>query len=73
MYKATISVEDPKGTIKKCFAPEDKEIKGKASYKLTGERNIVFEIAAQDSTGLRTVLNSITKMLTVVEKMKNVR
>jgi len=67
MYRATISVDDKTGIIKKCFAPEDKDIKGKASYKVKGNKEAVFEITAQDSVGLRTVLNSITKMLSVIE------
>ena len=68
MYRATISVDDEKGIIRKCFAPEDKSIKGRASYRLRGGRRAVFEIMAEDSVALRTVLNSITKMLTVIEK-----
>jgi len=68
MYKATISVDDKKGIIKKGFASEDKDIKGKASYNVKGSKRVVFEIKAVDSIALRTVLNSITKMLTVIEK-----
>ena len=73
MYKATISVDDRKGLIKKSFAPEDKDIKGKASYKVKGHRKIIFEITAIDSIALRTVLNSITKMLTVIEKVSRIK
>lgn len=73
MYRATISVDDKKQVIKKCFIPEDKDIKGKASYKVRGKNKVIFEITAQNSVVLRTVLNSITKMLTVIEKMKNVK
>ncbi|MBI2664268.1 hypothetical protein HYX10_02900 [Candidatus Woesearchaeota archaeon] len=73
MYRATIAVHDVSGIIRKCFAAEDKDIKGRAHYTLRGNENLVFEISAADSSGLRTVLNSITKMLTVIEKTKGIR
>ncbi|MBS3132625.1 hypothetical protein J4470_00655 [Candidatus Woesearchaeota archaeon] len=74
MYKATISVDDRKGIIKKGFAPEDKGIKGKAGYAVKGGKGrVVFEITARDSIALRTVLNSITKMLTVIEKVGGIK
>jgi len=70
MYRATISVDDKSGLIRKCFDPEDKNIKGKASYKVGGKGKTEFIIKAEDSIALRTVLNSITKMLTVIEKTR---
>jgi tRNA threonylcarbamoyladenosine modification (KEOPS) complex Pcc1 subunit len=74
MYKAIISVDDSKGVIRKAFASEDRDIKGKASYEVKeGGGKIVFEITARDSTALRTVLNSITKMLTVIEKVGRIK
>lgn len=74
MYNATITTDiDPK-LIEKCFAPEDKQIKGKASYTVKrNSNNIVFEIKAKDSIALRTATNSITKMLTVIEKMRSIK
>jgi len=70
MYHATILVGDKKGIIKKCFASEDRKIKDKATYKVKKNKDkVLFEIKAKDSIALRTVLNSITKMLTVIEKM----
>ena len=74
MYSATISARDSKGIIEKCFASEDKAIKDKAKYTVTKHGNkVLFEIHANDSIGLRTVLNSITKMLTVIEKMDKIK
>lgn len=74
MLEATISVGDSKGLVTKCFAAEDKEIRGRASYTIKSEKGkAVFEIKAEDSVALRTVLNSITKMLTVIEKAGNIK
>ncbi|MAG15919.1 hypothetical protein CMO88_02565 [Candidatus Woesearchaeota archaeon] len=73
MYQATISVEDKNKILKKCFSSEDKDIK-KASYKVREDRGkTFFDIKAGDSVALRTVLNSITKMLTVIEKMGKIK
>lgn len=74
MLEATVSVDDRKSLVLKCFAAEDREIKGKASYTVKSEKGkAVFEIKAEDSVALRTVLNSITKMLTVIEKAGNIK
>ena len=74
MLKASISVEDPKGIIFKAFVPEDRTIKGKSEYKTIRTKNLTkFEISASDSGSLRTVMNSITKMLTVIEKMERIK
>jgi len=68
MYSATITSDNPALVIK-CFSCEDKSIQGRAEYKLVKKGGkAVFEINAADSTALRTMLNSITKLLTVIEK-----
>ncbi|MBI2145377.1 hypothetical protein HYU18_03590 [Candidatus Woesearchaeota archaeon] len=72
-YNATIFVDSEGGLISKVFAAEDRNIKGKASYKLEKTANgAKFSIDAEDSIALRTALNSITKILTVIEKIKKV-
>ncbi|MBI2136903.1 hypothetical protein HYU12_00075 [Candidatus Woesearchaeota archaeon] len=71
MLKASIVADDRGGFIRNCFASEDREIKGKAKYEVVKSGSkVVFEVSAVDSVALRTVLNSITKMLTVIEKME---
>ncbi len=73
MMDATISVNDEKGLLLKCFAAEDRQIKGRASYTIKSQKGkAIFEINAEDSIALRTVLNSITKMLTVIEKTERI-
>jgi|WetSurMetagenome_2_1015567.scaffolds.fasta_scaffold394286_1 tRNA threonylcarbamoyladenosine modification (KEOPS) complex Pcc1 subunit len=68
MYSATIISDNP-DLVLKCFSCEDKNIQGRASYTITKKGGkAVFEIIADDSTALRTALNSITKLLTVIEK-----
>ena len=72
-YKSTIIVKGDSELISKVFASEDRKIKDKASYKTRKSRDgVVFETEAEDSIGLRTALNSITKVLTVIEKMKKI-
>ena len=74
MYHSTILKNDPKGIIVRSFIPEDKNIKNRASYTVKSvEGKAVFNITAHDTIALRTVLNSITKMLTVIEKMDNLK
>jgi tRNA threonylcarbamoyladenosine modification (KEOPS) complex Pcc1 subunit len=74
MLSATITMDDKDGLIAKSFAAEDREIKGKASYGVANRAGkTVFTIKAEDSTALRTVANSITKMLTVIEKMRPIK
>ncbi len=74
MLNATITVEDKDGLVEKSFAPEDREIGGKASYNIIRKNGkTTFEISAVDSVALRIVANSITKMLTVIEKMRVVK
>ena len=73
-YAATLKVKGDGNLIQKVFAAEDTSIKEKASYKLkkTSE-GVVFAVQADDSTGLRTVLNSIMKVLTVIEKVGKIK
>ena len=73
-YDATISVKGNANLVQKVFASEDTAIKEKAVYKLKKtQEGIVFAVQAQDSVGLRTALNSITKVLTVIEKVAKIK
>ena len=74
MLQASITAEDRGRIIFRAFAPEDRSIKGKAEYRVSraGGRT-VFAISAADSTSLRTAMNSITRMLTVIEKMRGIK
>ena len=75
-YEAQIKVKGNAALIQKVFAAEDRQIKDKASYSIKktkgSEDSTVFAVEAEDSTGLRTALNSITKILTVIEKVKKI-
>ncbi len=72
-YRSTISVKGDSELISKVFASEDRKIKDKASYKIRkSSGGVTFAIEAEDSIGLRTALNSITKLLTVIEKVKKI-
>jgi tRNA threonylcarbamoyladenosine modification (KEOPS) complex Pcc1 subunit len=72
-YNARISVNGDSELITKVFAAEDKQIK-EASFKIEKARNSVhFDLQAEDSVALRTALNSITKVLTVIEKTMRIK
>ena len=73
-YDATIRVKGDGNLIQKVFASEDTAIKEKAVYKLKKTpEGVIFAVQAEDSIGLRTVLNSITKVLTVIEKVAKIK
>lgn len=73
MYSARITAGSPDLVIK-CFSQEEKNIQGRAEYSVKKSGgNAVFEIKARDSTALRTALNSITKILTTIEKTKEIK
>ncbi|PLW79917.1 hypothetical protein C0585_05415 [Candidatus Woesearchaeota archaeon] len=73
-YKSVIfvDVDKPKDLLE-IFEPEMKNsINDRALYNLTAlENSVKFDIEAKDSVSLRAVLNSITKLLTVYEKLKH--
>ncbi|NQV09069.1 hypothetical protein HQ529_04415 [Candidatus Woesearchaeota archaeon] len=73
-YTAKLIVhEDPK-KILKILKPELKQPKSqRAEFKLKKTKDYVeFNITATDSVAMRSVLNSITKLLTVYEKIKGI-
>jgi len=60
---------DPK-EICACFEPELADEK-RSNFKITKNKDcVLFEIEAEDSVALRATLNSVTKLLTVYEKLK---
>jgi tRNA threonylcarbamoyladenosine modification (KEOPS) complex Pcc1 subunit len=73
MLKATITVKEDSKELKKLFEFEDKEFQNqRASYETKlDEEGLIFIAEAKDATALRSVLNTITKLLSVHEKTKN--
>jgi tRNA threonylcarbamoyladenosine modification (KEOPS) complex Pcc1 subunit len=71
---AEITVTEDVHNIQKLFEAEEKAFDNqRASYELKKNKDsLVFKITAEDSTALKAVLNSITKLLTVYEKTKSV-
>lgn len=70
-YTSSITVDtcDPDKLIE-AFKHEDGE-GDRASWQMFKKKEgVEFRITAKDSTALRAVLNSITKLLTVYEKVK---
>lgn len=70
MLKATISIKKDAETLYKLFSFEDKDFGNeRANYELKlQEDELFFLVKAKDSVALRSVLNTITKLLSVYEK-----
>ena len=73
-FKAEIIITEDIHNIQKLFEAEEKTFDNqRAGYELKKTKeSLVFKITAEDSTALKAVLNSITKLLTVYEKTKSV-
>jgi len=71
---AEITIQEDAHNIQKLFEAEEKVFDNKrASYEIKKNKDaLVFKISAEDSTALKAVLNSITKLLAVYEKAKTV-
>jgi len=71
---AEIIVKEDINNVHKLFEAEEKAFVNKrACYELKKNKgSLIFKISAEDSTALKAVLNSITKILTVYEKTKEV-
>lgn len=69
-YEAVIRVHKDPDLIIKCFGPEQKSIRDRSQYTIRKDKNSVeFNIKAKDVVALKTVLNSIIKMIEVIEKV----
>jgi len=63
---------DPK-IIYECFQVEQKE-QDRSKFEIKKEKDgVLFLVEAKDSIALRATLNSITKLLTVYEKIKGIK
>ena len=71
---AEIIVTEDIHNIQKLFEAEEKVFANqRAGYELIKtKQGLIFKVNAEDSTALKAVLNSITKLLTVYETSKSV-
>ena len=73
MFKAEITTQLPINVVKEVFAHEDKTIQQRAEYHVeTKGKETTFLIQAKDSVALRTTLNAIMRLLTTIEKTKEI-
>lgn len=74
MLNAKITLEDKEGKLEKLFSFEDKELSnGRAEYKVSKKDNLLeINVSAKDSVALRSILTSVTRVLTVDEKTNKV-
>ena len=75
IYSAKIRVYKNPVIIYKCFVSESKNLKThRSSYTIKKRKDYIeFNIKANDSVALRATLNSITKLLTVYEKIEGLK
>ena len=74
MLNAEIIIKKNINDLKQLFGAEEKVFKNqRAGYEVIKEKNkLVFKVKARDSTALKAVLNSITKLISVYEKAERV-
>jgi tRNA threonylcarbamoyladenosine modification (KEOPS) complex Pcc1 subunit len=74
MLTATIKLEDQTEEIRKLFSFEDMELSnGRAKYEVLESGNdLIISVEAKDSVALRSILTSITRVLTINEKTMKV-
>jgi len=70
MLKATITTDKNTEELQKLFLLEEKNFQNdRATYTLRKIGKLLeFEVTAKDSVALRSVLNAITKIITINEK-----
>lgn len=75
-YGATISVAggEELDTLYAAFLPEKKGLKAeRAHYTIKREKGaVVFEVSAGDAVAFRAAVSAISKMLSVIEKVRKV-
>ena len=60
-------------TLFKSFIPEEKKTE-RFEYKVKkAKKEIIFEVCAKDATALRGALNSVTKLISVHEKVESLQ
>jgi tRNA threonylcarbamoyladenosine modification (KEOPS) complex Pcc1 subunit len=72
MIDAEIKIYEDIDTVNKLFQPELKDNKtDRASYTIEKKKDyLIFKIKSKDAVALRAMLNTITKILEVHEKIK---
>ncbi len=73
-YDATVTITgEGSAIIFDAFKPENNKDKDRSELKVIAkEKKVIFEISASDATAFRATINSLTKMLSVVEKTRNI-
>ena len=74
-YQSDIIVQDGAGQLFQCLGPEKTGMKTTRSTLdiIKEKKHLRLKIAAQDAVALRASLNSVTKLLMVYEKMRNLK
>ena len=72
IYKVLIETNEDAVLLEKIFSAERFEKEERSNFKVARDgQKLKFTIEANDPAALRAILNSITKLFDVYEKMKN--
>ncbi len=72
-YQATIRADTDSELILKTFEPEEKQAP-RSHYTIKKEAGgVLIEIYSKDATALRATITSITKILNIIEKAKELK
>ncbi len=74
-YRVEYVVETTKpNELVQVFAPEDKDIAGRATYTVREEnQTVIISVTADDARSLRAVTNAIGKVIAIFEDMQKVK
>jgi len=70
VFSALIKSDENVDIVEGVFNLEDKSMKDRASYEVVKKDGIIeFHVSAKDSVAFRAILNSVCKLLVVVDKV----
>lgn len=70
MYTSSLVIDTDIDSLEKLLSVEDRDL-GRSKFSFTKNNNKLYiEMAAQDAVALKTVMNTISKVLIVWEKSK---
>ncbi|GIU69694.1 MAG: hypothetical protein KatS3mg002_0930 [Candidatus Woesearchaeota archaeon] len=73
MYTSSLIIDKDIDELEKLLSIEDKDL-GRSSFSINKKNDqLIIEMKAEDATALKTVMNTIAKVLLVWEKSKSIK
>jgi tRNA threonylcarbamoyladenosine modification (KEOPS) complex Pcc1 subunit len=73
MYTSSLTIDTDIDALEKLLSVEEKDL-GRSSFSYKKKDNKLFiEMNADDATALKTVMNTIVKVIIVWEKSRNIK